>query len=511
MKKPALLLSSLALAASFAVGCAAPSEAPEAFDSNVSSASDETSNDSDSSETVAPKIDETIAAADVDIAGPADFHYDVAMIILGRFMNEGFDFLLGGAGRGDRTPEQLDEIIRQLDGIQKHLVEMQNSLNAAIAKAALTSKIDNMTDSIASIKTTLVTYRRVAEMAREVSFQKQHGDLQAAERASYELEDAVREFTRMFDYMQVAKTLEALHTAIAGNGAGEENLIDLYRWKLRADTRFITHAHSNSLRVGYGYFEEFQALAVLLQAECNQAVQFGKYARGDMQKWPTVDAATCTMQPAANAELGRRLGSYVTVQRNKLPEIIPQYTVIDLGPLHADSNVTTENKQLFMPVEGNYQHAPTHTVTTEGSVTKALADLQTHDGHGDWRAPTKDELGAFFLSVSDPKSANIPTVFNRIFRTTGLFQHGFMWTSTVTEQRLTWYVTNTMTQTGNYATYGEWEFNPKGVDYVPLPVLKAPSGIITKSVVDAYYANELSRVHRGGLLATRNTGSTIYM
>jgi len=234
----------------------------------------------------------------------------------------------------------------------------------------------------------------------EIALAREKGDRGMAANLSFGMEDRVQELVNMFDAGgRMAVALERLHLTIAGTGFGEENLIELYRWRLRASGRNLTNAHSESLATGLAFFEEYEALAALLMAECNAAVQYGNDGSG---KWPKVTSKTCSRDPRANDRLDTKLEAYIGDQRAKLPVVIPEGMMIDQGPTFGGIGDTTTDKPIYYSIDGNYTFRPTDMATVPGSARHAVVNLNVvGGGTGAWSA-TVSGLCARLVTSGSP-------------------------------------------------------------------------------------------------------------
>ena len=497
--KIAALLATLAT--TVAVGCAAHSDAtdsPEVAQAAVA-------HEADSHEADAPVADEAVAAYDFE---GKSFKGDIAKMILEKLANAGFDLFLNKVGLGNTTPAQLDRIIQQLEEIDRELKETRQEMNSALVKNALDVKLMNTHNTLLAINETLRKYTKIIELTETVEVSRMTGDQAALDAANFALEDAVREFVWSFDIDGVMnRSIGLLNLTIVGSPGGEQNLIDLYRWKLRAEGgRFLTAKHTESLHAGYTYFEDLQAMATFLQAECNAAVRFGKYGTG---KWQTVESRGCSIDQRENDHLAAQLERMTAEQRQRLPTPIPPGVLIDQVANYGGTNGNTHNKPMFMTVDGTYRWAPSDNANTAGSVPQKLTE--NHAGGDAWRMPTDAELAPLFAGAR----GNLGEHLNGRFATTGRFSgQPFIWTSNRVNQNMNydranrgdyeevWYIT-VSTQKG-------YVVDQNGTRSIGQPVMAHDYTLKTRQNAEARRDHNFATL-RGGIILTRNTLGTDYM
>lgn len=492
MKTSIALAALAALSTSIAVGCAAPTDA----DGNGAD------------ENVATTTESQALSVEGQVGDP--FKYDVAMIVLSRMMNEGFDLFLRQISSGEKSPQELADMLQSIEDLKTHLDETRNSLNSAIAANMVLTQVTSVQGTVANIQLTLEKFEAVVVEGKKIADAKAAGTLQANANVTFDLERAVKEFAGTFDRMGVASAIDTLHNMIVGKGTPGTSFPETYRFKIRTTDRLLSSADSNSLRAAYAYFEEWESVAAMLQDECNIAVQTKEWNIG------VFDVPTCTANPAGNEQLRVKLKGYVDAQRKLLPEPIPAGVVIDMGPKFSDLTTTSANKTMFVTVDGAYTWRPTDAATATGSVPEAIAKLSTPEAGGaTWHVPTQAELAPLFANVNVAAHETTTQHLNKVFGTKDRFAgQDFIWTSTQTKQQIEWQIISgeyPQVYSQTYTTQTSFSVETTGAKFQGAPLM--PKGDATwrdPKKADAA-ANEKWSTVKGGVIAAKSTGTTIYM
>jgi len=440
-----------------------------------------------------------------DVGVNAASRQDIANYVLGKLRERAVGLMLNKIGMGGGSSGELDQVLKQLQQIKEQLTRTLNELQGSIAASALNAKVTATIEDMATIRVTLDRYENIARLEKDIALARERGDAGAATTLSYGMEDRVQEFVSMFDAGgRMALALERLHLIIAGTGFGEENLIDLYRWKLRSSGRNLTNAHSVSLAHGLTFFEEYEAIAGLLTAECNAAVQYGNDGTG---QWPKVRSQTCSRDPQANQRLEVRLETYVGDQRAKLPMVIPPGMLIDQGASFSGINDTTTNKPFFFSVDGNYPVRPKDTAATPGSAKNIVANIQ-QVGVSDLRLPSNAELRPVFNG--NPPGQPTGVHLNRVFGTSGKFANQeFIWMTQTPTQLVTYdggragRHVSVQTYMGMFIDRG---FVVRIEPRPTFPLDTQATRAATEAMIDRIFNTTV-----GGIIALGNTGPNNYM
>ena len=502
MKTSSKLTSLVAfIATSLAIGCAAPTDAPMT-DLDQPTAPSAPVAENPNMDPHGADVDAMFEGYDGDTKAARQ---DIADVVLGKLRDRAVGLMLEKIGMGGGSSGELDEVLKQLQQIQAQLTRTHNELQASIAASTLNAKVTASIEDIAVIRLTLERYENIARLEKDIAVARESGDMGTAATLSYGMEDRVQDFVRMFDAGgRMAIALERLHLTIAGTGFGEENLIDLYRWKLRASGRNLTNAHSESLATGLAFFQEYEAIAALLTAECNAAVQYGNDGSG---KWPKVTSKTCSRDPRENERLETKLTTYIGDQRAKLPTVIPAGMLIDQGATFGGINDTTLNKPLFFSVDGTFPMRPTDTAATPGSARQAVANL-ARVGGADWRFPNEADLRPLFTGNRPGETTRVH--LNRVFGTNGKFaDQSFVWTTNTRGQLVTYdggragrhvnVTTNAVTLIDNQSVVRN-EARPL------FPLNTQNTRAATEAMINRIWGET-----RGGIIVLGNTGPVSYM
>ena len=359
------------LATTFAIGCAAPADATISGSDPIEQPTTPIVDDAD------PGIDPNDEAqmfVGYDVDAKTTIREDVAGYVLGKLRDHAFAMLLNKIGVGDGSPSDIDDVLKELQKIKEQLTRTHNELQHSIAASALNAKVTSSIEDMATIRLTLDRYENIARLEKEIALARQNGDEEAVTKLSFGVEDKVQEFVNMFDAGgRMAIALDRLHMTIAGTGFGEDNLIDLYRWRLRTSGRNLTNAHSESLATGLAFFEEYEAIAALLTAECNAAVQYGHDGSG---KWPKVTSKTCSRDPRANDRLYSKTQAFIHEPRLKMPLAIPP------GMMRARrSAASTTRRSTSSPITrltaGTRGDRPTRSTRTRRCATSSRASTSS--------------------------------------------------------------------------------------------------------------------------------------
>lgn len=495
--KIASLLATLATAC--AVGCAAPT------DSTGSDSSQRPTKPIVDDPGIDPNDDDAHHMFQAYDVGAKSLRQDVAKLVMDKLKDHAVSMMLNKIGIGGGSSGELDDMLKQLQQLKEQLTRTHNELQASIAASTLNAKVTASIEDMAIIRLTLDRYENIARLEKEIALAREKGDEGLAANLSFGMEDRVQEFVNMFDAGgRMAVALERLHLTIAGSGFGEENLIELYRWKLRASGRNLTNAHSESLATGLAFFEEYEAIAALLMAECNAAVLYGNDGSG---KWPKVTSKTCSRDPRANDRLNDKLEVYIGDQRGKLPAVIPPGMMIDQGPTFGGVNDTTHDKPLYYSLDGNHPWRPSDTINTPGSVRHVVASFNVVGG-SDFKLPSEAELRPLFAGNRTGES-NVRHL-NRIFGTHDKFAgQSFIW-NTGTRGQLVQYDGGGGGKHVNVTTHAATFISAQSAvvtEARPLfPMNTERTREATQAMIDRMWADV-----RGGIVVLGNTGPTNYL
>lgn len=351
--------------------------------------------------------------------------------VIAKIGGDAFELLLAQVGMGDKTSAKLDQIIDQLGKLDKHLDEMETRLQTIIDIDNFSTRVALTANDRNSIATSLKDLRHVGDQAVKVrdlnrAYEKATGKEKLA--LAVELARATSDYdTMVTEFKNRAADLPThianLHTALTADVGQAESVVKTYRRTL-LDHRYLTNAYSQSLEQFYVYYEDYQSVAVMLEAERNVAL------------YKSIDTIE-----RLNRQLAADYQKDVTAQRAELPTPIPEQTVIDVG-LHATD---TRNKSMWTHDAGKgTQWWPGSTEADANGALRELARLNTTKpaGSSDWRLPNLGDMDQLFAGVGAYTASHpgkTPADYLTSLNLTGYTTAEWLWSTDFVDQSQHWH------------------------------------------------------------------------